>query len=178
MNFSIQTPLETSRTRLDPLEETDFERLFAVASDPKIWAQHPNKDRWREAVFTNFFQGAMQSGGAFIITEKKSGKAMGSTRFYNYNAQENSLFIGYTFFAHVYWGKGYNAEVKTAMLDFIFQFVSKVYLHIGANNIPSQISITRLGAEKIGEEQVAYYGEPSRHNFVYTFLKEKWLAGK
>lgn len=57
------------------------------------------------------------------------------------------------------------------MLDHIFQFVSKVHFHIGALNLRSQISIQRLGAEKIAEKEVAYFGEPPGLNFVYEIRK-------
>lgn len=60
------------------------------------------------------------------------------------------------------------------MLDYVFQFVSKVYFHIGADNIRSQIAISRLGAEKITEQEVTYFGETPKLNFMYIISKEKW----
>ncbi|WP_315814835.1 hypothetical protein [Paraflavitalea speifideaquila] len=48
MQFSIQPIMENNRALLLPLEATDFEALYAVASDPKIWEQHPNKERWKK----------------------------------------------------------------------------------------------------------------------------------
>jgi len=170
--------LENEKTILYPLQEKDFELLYAVASDPEIWKQHPNKDRWKKEVFKTFFDGAMQSKGAFKIVEKATGKTIGSTRIYDYNEQENSIFIGYTFYAVAYWGKGINKLVKATMLDYIFQFVSKVYFHIGANNIRSQVAIERIGAEKISEQEVTYFGEAPRLNFVYEISKEKWQKTK
>ena len=172
MEFNIQPVLENDRVILYPLQETDFEDLYAVASDPKIWEQHPNKDRWQRDVFKVFFDGAMQSKGAFKIIDKASGKVIGSTRLYDYDEQGNSIFIGYTFYATQYWGTGINHAVKKLMLEYVFTFVSKVYFHIGANNLRSQISISRLGAEKIAEQEVEYFGEASRLNFVYEIKRE------
>ena len=60
------------------------------------------------------------------------------------------------------------------MLNYIFQFVPEVHFHIGANNVRSQIAIGRLGAEKIAEQEVAYYGEPVRLNFEYLISNDKW----
>jgi N-acetyltransferase len=70
-------------------------------------------------------------------------------------------------------GSGLNPAVKQLMMDYIFQYVSKVVFHVGATNLRSQIAITRLGAEKTGEEKVAYYGEPSKLNFVYAITKDQ-----
>jgi N-acetyltransferase len=174
MNFNTQPILENEKVNLYPLQEKDFEALYSVASDPKIWEQHPNKDRWKKDVFRIFFEGAMQSKGAFKIVDKATGNVIGSTRIYDYNEQENSIFIGYTFYATSYWGKGINHSVKALMLDYLFQFVSHVYFQIGAENIRSQIAICRLGAKKIAEQEVAYFGESPKLNFVYRIEKEEW----
>lgn len=56
---------------------------------------------------------------------------------------------------------------KTLMLDYIFEFVNRVYFHIGAENIRSQTAISRLGGVKIGEQEVTYFGEIPKLNFVY-----------
>jgi N-acetyltransferase len=174
MRFNSQSPLENEKLALYPLSEKDFEYLYLVAADPKIWEQHPNKDRYKKEVFKNFFDGALQSKGAFKIIDKATGKIMGSTRYYDYNEQENSILIGYTFYATDYWGKGINLSVKTLMLDYIFQFVACVYFHIGAENIRSQIAIGRLGTTKIAEQEITYFGEIPKLNFVYRLLKEEW----
>jgi N-acetyltransferase len=172
----IQPSLENQQVLVLPLQKTDFAALLATAADPKIWEQHPNKDRWRPEVFRTFFDGAMQSRGAFKIVERATNEVAGSTRFYGYNAQDDSILIGYTFYATRYWGKGFNTGVKTLLLNYIFQFVSQVYFHIGGQNIRSQTAISRLGAEKIAEEEIAYFGEKPNLNFIYRLSKEKWLA--
>lgn len=174
MKFSIQPILENEQYQLIPLQQGDFESLYEVASDPEVWKQHPNKDRYRKEVFRTFFEGAMKSGGAFKITEKSSGEILGSTRFYDYNQSDNSIFIGYTFYGTKSWGKGINPQVKKMMLQYIFQFVDTVYFHVGKDNIRSRTAMERLGAEKIGEEEIAYFGEPSRINIIYQIKKEKY----
>ena len=174
MTFSIQPTLENDRVRLFPLQETDFEALYEVASDPKVWEQHPNKDRWKREVFQTFFDGALQSKGAFKIVDKTNDQVIGSTRFYDYDATEDSILIGYTFYGTAYWGKGINQSVKKVMLDYIFQFVSKVNLHVGATNVRSQIAVGRIGAEKVAEQEVAYFGEQPKLNFVYQIDRAKW----
>lgn len=176
MNFSIQPVLENDQVLLLPLKEDDFEELYQCASDEKIWAQHPNKDRWKKEVFQSFFEGAIKSKGAFKIIDKASGDIAGSTRFYDYNDDEKSILIGYTFYATRFWGKGMNPSVKALMLEYIFQYTDKVHLHVGAANLRSQIAVTRLGANKIAEEEIAYYGEPVKLNFVYEISKSSWLV--
>ncbi len=175
MAFNTQPVLETDTVILYPLRSEDFEALYQTAADPKIWEQHPNKDRWRKEVFKTFFDGAMASKGAFKIVDKNTNDIIGSTRFYDYDATNNNIFIGYTFYATAYWGKGINKNVKKIMLAYAFEEVQEVLFHIGAQNLRSQIAIERIGAKKIGEEVVAYFGEPTRQNFVYSITKDDWI---
>lgn len=178
MNFPIQPKLENKNIRLIPLQENDFERLYEVGSDPAVWANHPNTNRYKVDVFKNFFEGALESGGAYLIFCKKTGEIAGSTRFYDYDESQNSIFIGYTFYAVKFWGKGLNHQAKTLMLDYIFQFVNKVIFHVGASNIRSQKAMEKLGATKTDEIVVAYFGEPDRLNFQYEIQKDDWLNSK
>jgi RimJ/RimL family protein N-acetyltransferase len=175
MKFNLQPILENEKVTLFPLKENDFEGLYHTASDPIIWEQHPNKDRYKQEVFKTFFEGAIKSKGAFKIVNKKTEEIIGSTRFYDYNPETESILIGYTFYAVKYWGKGFNHAVKTIMLNYIFQFVVKVIFHVGAQNIRSQKAMEKLGAEKIAEQEVAYFGEATKLNFVYEIKRGDWL---
>lgn len=172
--MNIQPILENENVQLVPLQESDFERLYEVASDPKVWEQHPNKDRFRKDVFRTFFEGALLSDGAFLIIDKKSGEVAGSTRYYTFDEDENSIFIGYTFYGTKFWGSKLNPQVKKLMLDYIFQFVDLVKFHVGQDNIRSRKAMERLGAELKGEVPVAYFGEETKPNVEYWILKENW----
>ncbi len=175
MNFSVQPVLENEEFQLIPLQQGDFESLYEVASDPEVWEQHPNKDRYKKEVFENFFKGAMESKGAFKIIEKVTGDVLGSTRYYDFDEKDSHIFIGYTFYGTKSWGKGINPQVKKLMLDYIFQFVDKVHFHVGKENFRSQRAMEKLGGKKIAEEEVAYFAEPTRTNFVYEIKKEDWI---
>lgn len=168
MTFNIQpTHLQNQFVKLVPLQETDFEELYSVANDELLWEQHPNKLRYQKPVFQNFFEGAMQSQGAFFIRETSTNEPIGSSRFYDYNPETNSILIGYTFIGRKFWGQGYNKAIKKLMMDYAFQFVDNIYFHIGANNIRSQKALEKIGGEKIDEFEVEYFGEESKLNYIY-----------
>ncbi|MFN3752637.1 GNAT family N-acetyltransferase [Flavobacterium sp.] len=166
--------LENELIKLIPLRETDFEELYEVASDPLVWEQHPNKLRYQLEVFQNYFEGAMLSKGAFLIRDQKTKEVVGCSRFYDYNENDNSVLIGYTFIGRKFWGNGYNKALKKIMLDYAFQQVDKVYFHIGAFNIRSQKAIEKIGAIKVDEFEVEYYGEDAKLNFVYEIAKQDY----
>jgi len=48
--FDSQPHLTGELLELRPLNEGDFAGLFAVAADPLIWEQHPDRDRCQEPV--------------------------------------------------------------------------------------------------------------------------------
>lgn len=172
--FELQPTLENEFVKIQPLKEEDFEALYLVASDPLIWSQHPNPDRYKREVFEIFFKGAMEPQSAFLVFDKQSGKVIGSSRFYELDIENNSIAIGYTFLAKDHWGSIYNPALKKLMIDHAFQFVNSVKFHIGALNVRSQKAIERLGARKISEMEVEYYGEASKLNFLYEIKKENW----
>lgn len=165
------TDLMNDKVYLIPLQEEDFEELYAVASDPLIWEQHPNKNRYQRTVFLNFFKGAIESKGAFIIRNTQTKEAIGSSRFCNYNELANQIEIGYTFFARKCWGKLYNKAVKDLMIHYALQKVESVHFFVGAENYRSQKAMEKLGAQKIREVIMPYYGEPDRLNFEYEIKK-------
>ena len=179
MNFDLQLiSLKDDFVTLHPLKPGDFEALYEVASDPLIWEQHPNKDRYKKAVFENFFEDALKSGGAFLILNTKTNQAIGSSRFYEYNELEKTVVIGYTFLAKDHWGTVYNRALKKIMIDHAFKFVNVVVFYIGSENIRSQKAISKLGAFKVGETETEYYGEAKKLNYIYQIKKEDWLETK
>ncbi len=116
----------------------------------------------------------MESGGAFLVLDNQTKEIIGSSRFYEFNSEERSVAIGYTFIARDHWGSVYNTALKSIMIDHAFKFVNTVIFHIGSNNIRSQKAITKLGATKISEVKMEYYGELPQLNFTYQITNEDW----
>ena len=164
--------LKNNLIELVPLENYHFEMLFEVASDPLIWEQHPNPNRFQKEVFKTFFEGAMQSEGAFLIIDAETKQVVGSSRFYDFDENNNSVLIGYTFIARKYWGKGFNKSLKNLMMNHAFETVDKVYFHIGSQNYRSQMAIEKIGAQKINEQLVEYFGEAPKLNYIYLINKK------
>src|SRR3954470_17213956 len=137
MTVDWQPILRGDLVELTPLRESDWAELYAVASDPLIWEQHPARNRHEEPVFRVFFAEALASGGAFLVRDARSGRVIGSTRYCGYDAGAGEVEIGWTFLARSHWGGAYNGEMKQLMLHHAFQFVGRVVFLIGADNIRS-----------------------------------------
>lgn len=169
--MNLQPTLSDNLVTLKPLQKEDFENLYKVASDKLLWEQHPNSDRYKKDVFENFFQKAIESKGAFTIFDSKNMEVIGSTRFYNYDENNKTIVIGYTFIDRNFWGSAYNSIVKKMMIDYAFQFVDSIEFHVGETNFRSQKAVEKLGALKIGEIN---NDTSSGKNWIYE-LKSKTL---
>ena len=134
-------PLENDLVSLTPLIEADFEKLFLVASDQKIWEQHPVKDRYKQDVFKLYFDGALASRTSYLIFEQQHGQLIGCTRYYNYDPIGSKIAIGYTFLAKEYWGGIHNKAVKSLLIKHAFQFVTAILFHVAKDNIRSQKAV-------------------------------------
>jgi RimJ/RimL family protein N-acetyltransferase len=169
--FVLQPSIGNELVRVQPLHPGDFDRLYAVASDPLIWEQHPNPDRWQRAVFENWFRGALESRGALLVFDAASDALIGSSRFYDYDPANSVVLIGYTFLARSHWGGRFNAALKRLMLDHAFAAVERVLFHVGEQNRRSRIAMERLGARRTGSAPVSYYGERSVINVIYEIRR-------
>ncbi|HZR04315.1 MAG TPA: GNAT family N-acetyltransferase [Candidatus Udaeobacter sp.] len=171
MSFDLQPHLKGELIELRPLRHDDWDDLFAVASDPLIWEQHPESDRHKEDVFKIFFEGALESGGAFVVIDNKTQQIIGSTRFHGYDAEKSEIEIGWTFLARKFWGGQYNREMKQLMLDHAFKFVENVIFFVGQNNIRSQRATEKIGAIRSGIGMKVYGNRPPSPNVRYVIKK-------
>lgn len=174
MSFELQPRIRNELVRLEPLEPDDFDALYAVASDPLIWEQHPNRNRYQREVFEVFFRGALDSGGAFCVIDQTTGELIGSSRYYDWDESARTIRIGYTFIARSTWGRQYNRALKTLMLDHAFRFADRVVFEVGAANVRSRKALEKIGAVCIGEAEIAYHGEPGSLNAIYKIDKGDW----
>jgi len=151
--FELQPRLVGDLIEVRPLRPDDWESLFAVASDPLIWEQHPTSDRHQEEVFREFFREALESGGALVVIDRKTRAIIGSSRYFEFDAGEREIEIGWTFLARSYWGGEYNGELKRLMLDHAFQFVESVIFKIGSTNFRSQRALEKIGGVVVGRHE-------------------------
>ncbi len=171
MPFDLQPHLTGELIELRPLRPEDWDDLFAVASDPLIWEQHPESDRYKEDVFKVFFREALESRGALVVIDKNNQQIIGSTRFYGYDPEKSEIEIGWTFLARKYWGGRHNQEMKRLMLAHAFKFVESVVFYVGEKNIRSQKAMEKVGAIRDGIVKRVYGNHPPALNVRYVIKK-------
>jgi RimJ/RimL family protein N-acetyltransferase len=142
----LQPRLVGDLIELRPLVPEDWDGLFAVASDPKIWEQHPSFNRYQPDVFRQFFQDALDSGGALVAIDRVTQRIVGSSRLVWHDRPNRTIEIGWTFLARTHWGGRYNGEMKRLMIEHAFGFADRIVFVIGPDNRRSRKAIERIGA--------------------------------
>lgn len=170
--MELQPVLEGQLLELRPLTPDDFAALFAVASDPLIWEQHPAHDRYREEIFREFFRTGLESGGALVAIDRRDGAIIGSSRYHGYDPTRGEVEIGWTFLARRFWGGRYNGEMKRLMLDHAFRFVDRVTFVIGPDNHRSRRAVEKIGAVLAGTR----IEDTGRETVVYGLEKSAWQS--
>ena len=173
-----QPTLETERLVLRPLAETDREALFGIASDPAVWEQHPIHDRWRRDVFDAFFDEGLASGGALAVCDGRDERMLGMTRFDRFDPDEGGVVeIGWTFLAPRCWGKGYNPEMKRAMLAHAFAHVALVEFRVGDTNYRSRNALEAIGAARTTRYELGRYQGKRVVHLVYEIDRRSHQQG-
>lgn len=172
MPFDLQPTLIGEFVEVRPLEAGDFAALWSVASDPRIWEQHPAKERAEEAGFRAFFAESLATGGALVVHDAATGGVIGSSRYHGYSEALSEVEIGWTFLARAYWGGRYNGELKKLMLDHAFRFVATVVLMVAPTNLRSQGAVAKIGAIRDGSRHDA----SGRESWCYRIRATDWEA--
>ena len=171
MQFDLQPTLKGELIEVRPLTLQDWDALFQAASDPLIWEQHPESDRYTETVFRKFFQGALDSKGAFVVVERTSGRVIGSSRYCNLKPDDSEVEIGFTFLEKKFWGGAYNGELKSLMLEHAFKFVERVVFVVGENNLRSQKALEKIGARFLKKAEVQAPDGTLRKNVLFLITR-------
>lgn len=147
MPAELQPTLHGELVELRPLLLSDWDALYDVASDPQLWEQHPERNRYQVDVFRQFFHGALISRSALVASDAMTGRIIGSSRYHGYDPVAREIEIGWSFLARSHWGGRYNGEMKKLMLEHAFTFVDRVIFSVGAQNLRSRRAVERIGGE-------------------------------
>ncbi|MFN5084369.1 MAG: GNAT family N-acetyltransferase [Novosphingobium sp.] len=171
-----QPVLEGERLLLRPLTPDDWDALFAVASDPEIWAIHPQHDRWQEPVFRRFFADALGRGGALVVIDKATDAVVGSSQ---YKEEAGGVVeIGWTFLATSHWGGRYNREMKRLMLEHAFRFVGRVEFRVGECNLRSQRAMEKIGGHLTDRfAMVDLPGGGTMPHVIFEITRDSFASG-
>jgi len=175
--------LNGSSVRLIPLSISHKEALLAAATDGNLWELWytciPSKDSIDAYVHKALEDMVSGKAFAFVVVNKSNNKIIGSTRYCFNHAQDETLEIGYTWYAKSYQRTSVNTECKYLLLKYAFERLDCTIVNFKTNsyNKKSRVAISRLGAKEtivLNTEKSNPDGTPQQ-KIIYSIFKKDWM---
>ena len=183
-NFTDDFQLEDDRVLLRLLQASDTEHLLSISvNEPENWQYGLENASGRDNL-EKYIANALKALNdhqaiPFIIFDKSTQAFAGSTRYYQLNAAQKRLAIGYSWLGNAFKQTGLNAHVKYLMLMHAFEKmdIERVEFMADSLNERSIRSILSLGATREGTLR-SHASRPNgtrRDTAVFSILKKEWL---
>jgi len=178
--------LEGRHVRLEPLKKSHLTGLAAVGLDPELWRWIPTPVRTMEHMDA-YIETALreQEQGVslpFAQVDRRTGRAVGSTRYGNIDRTHHRVEIGWTWIAQEWQRTAINTEAKYLLLNHAFETLGciRVELKTDSLNERSRAAILRLGAREEGtfrNHMITSSGRV-RHSVYYSIVDSEWPVVK
>ncbi|RDY60098.1 GNAT family N-acetyltransferase [Flagellimonas nanhaiensis] len=183
-NFTKDYVLENDRVRLVPLEEEHFELLQDIAREKELWTYFLGKSNGY-ADFERYVKNALEGRTAkkeysFAVFDKRHKKYAGSTRFFDYDADLNTIRLGYTWYGKDFRGSGLNKNCKYLLFRFAFEQMGFERIGLGAH-AENKVSLAAMRSVGCIQEGVvrnlfpSIRGQGRSHAVLLGILKKEWF---
>ena len=178
--------LTGSRVRLEPLRDSHFAGLCAVAFDAPVWRwtimgrqDEAGLRRWVDTALANAEAGTERP---FATVDIASGRVIGSSRFMSIVPEHKRLEIGWTWIGTAYQRTGRNREAKLLQLTHAFETLdaNRVEFKTHARNVQSRSALRGIGAtfEGVFRNHVIMPDGSMRDSAWFSITREEWPAVK
>ena len=182
-DFNEEYILENDIVRLSPLKKSDFESLLYFSiNEPELWTYSllpaDSKENLKKYLELALEGRKNKKEYPFIVYDKRIGKYVGSTRFYNIQLENANLNLGYTWYGKEFHGTGLNKHCKFLLLEFAFDVLrmERVEFRADNDNKKSIAAMKRIGCHQEGilrSNGFKTNGE-RRDSMVLSILKDEW----
>ena len=185
--FDEEIILENEAVLLRPLIGEDYSTLTSFAvNEPNLWeysrVQAAGKEKMYKYLTTALSKRAMKDSYPFIVYDKSKKKYAGSTRFYDYQKDNNTVQLGYTWYGKEFQGTKVNKNCKYLLLEYAFEVlqVERVEFRADNNNIRSISAMKSIGCtvEGVLRNNCAAHMNGRRDSIILSILKDEWLTEK
>jgi N-acetyltransferase len=179
----LARPLEGRIVGLEPLVADHERELFAAAQDPDIWRWMSYNAVASPETFGGWFGDALRATEAgdeavFVVRAKRSGEAIGSTRYMTLRPEHRGLEIGWSWLVPAAWGTGANAEAKLLLLEHAFDRLGciRVEFKTDARNERARRALEAIPArfEGIFRSHMLVRDGERRNSAFYSVTDDDW----
>src|ERR1700733_8960655 len=184
LQISGPVTLEGSVVRLEPIRPEHAALFWDVArndlEDIFRWIPYAVRTRedFRKQVDKAFDEQKRGESIVFATVERKSGRAVGSTRFMNIDRVNRRVEIGSTWIAPAWQRTAVNTEAKYLMLRHAFEVWQCIRLELktDALNQKSRNAILRIGAKEEGtlRRHLLTWTGRVRDTVYFSILENEW----
>ncbi|WP_350290545.1 GNAT family N-acetyltransferase [uncultured Croceitalea sp.] len=184
-DFTQNYVLENERVILTPLSTNHRDDLKKVAKEALIWKYflgNSNGYNKMDEYLANALQGRENSNSySFTIFDKEREQYAGSTRFFDFSEEFNTVRMGYSWIGQKFWGTRLNKNCKYLLFEFAFDTMGFERIGLGAHseNIISIAAMKSLGCKQEGIIRNIFPsidGEGRSDAILFGALKEEWYA--
>ena len=182
MPFIEPVTLTGAHATLEPLTLAHVPALVEAARDGELWrlwyTSVPTPEGAEAYVKTALDTRERLGGMPLVVRHNPTGDVVGCTRYFNVDAANRRLEIGYTWYAKRVQRTPLNTEVKLLMLGHAFEKLRCVAVEFRTHwfNFASRAAIARLGAKQDGvlrNHQVMPDGT-LRDTVVFSIIESEW----
>jgi RimJ/RimL family protein N-acetyltransferase len=186
MRFIEPVTLTGAHATIEPLSPEHEQGLQRAAADGELWrlwyTSVAPPDKMGEYIAAALDMRERQDAMPFVIREKSSGEIVGCTRYFNVDAANRRLEIGYTWYAKRVQRSPINTDCKLMLLTHAFETLACIAVEFRTHwfNQASRAAIERLGAKQDGvlrNHQVLADGS-KRDTVVFSIIDGEWPAVK
>ena len=168
--------IKTERLIIRPIQTKDHDELQAILLDPVVvrymrYRDVKTPDNF-DIIFNDHFLGTEYTFG---IETNDTHELIG---FYEFHPEDNTGVLSYAL-SQSAWGKGYVAEVGTAMMTYGFEVLKfdRIEAHYASLNPRSGRVMEKMGMQDLGS--IGTFASPHtgevRTVMAYELTKENWL---
>ena len=168
--------------RLEPLILAHERALVEAADDGELWKTDvtiiPRAQGMKDYIQYALDGLAQGNQLPFVIINERSGRIVGSTRFYEIFASDRKAAIGYTWLSQSAQRTPINTECKLLLLTCAFETwkLNRVELITDVRNEQSRAAILRLGAKQEGilRKHLILPSGRVRDSVVFSIIDDEW----
>ncbi len=185
MPINENITLSKNNVLLESLSQYLEEPLSQIAQDQALW-EFQHQDLFNQEIFKEkWFKKALrqkEEGKRIPFSIYVDSELVGSTSYYNFDLDNRSVNIGYTWTIQKFWGSPLNATIKFLLLKQAFENwnLMRVSFFVDQENIRSCNAMKKLGATQEGilRQHMIRPDGTIRNSVIFSIIDGEWPAIK
>ncbi|WP_317130336.1 GNAT family N-acetyltransferase [Changchengzhania lutea] len=184
LDYSKHYVLEDGYVKLIPLKIEHIEYLLNISKEHNLWTYFLEKGDGLENL-TNYISSTVykkkhKKEYPFVVFDKSKKQYAGTTRFYDYSSELETIKLGHTWYGKDFRGTGLNKRCKYLLFQFAFETLELERIGFGAH-AENKISIAAMKSVGCKVEGVlrnfipAINGKGRADIILLSILKDEWF---